>query len=70
MISTEGDRGFAVEDVDTLRRRKETKGDFHWKGRVCAEEFAGDTTPGNTNGCHVPGMDSPMQKLVLHGLWG
>jgi ketosteroid isomerase-like protein len=35
LMSTEGDGAFAVVDVDTLWRHKETKEDFHWKGRAC-----------------------------------
>lgn len=31
----EGDGGFAVVDVDTLWRRRETGEDFHWSGRAC-----------------------------------
>jgi ketosteroid isomerase-like protein len=34
-ISKEEDAAFAVVDIDTLWRHKETKADFHWKGRVC-----------------------------------
>ena len=34
-ISKEEDAAFAVVDIDTLWRHKETKGDFLWKGRVC-----------------------------------
>ena len=29
------DAAFAVVDIDTLWRNKETGNDFHWKGRVC-----------------------------------
>ncbi len=29
------DGGFAVVDVDTLWRHKQTGADFHWKGRAC-----------------------------------
>jgi hypothetical protein len=29
------DAAFAVVDIDTLWRNKETGTDFHWKGRVC-----------------------------------
>lgn len=35
LMSAEGDGAFAVVDVDTLWRHKETKEDFHWKGRAC-----------------------------------
>ena len=31
-ISAQEDGAFAVVDIDTLWRNKETKGDFHWKG--------------------------------------
>ncbi|MFZ5805608.1 MAG: hypothetical protein ACOY3I_00155 [Verrucomicrobiota bacterium] len=34
-ISSEQDAAFAVVDIDTLWCHKETKADFHWKGRVC-----------------------------------
>lgn len=34
-ITQEQDGAFAVVDIDTLWRHKETKADFHWKGRVC-----------------------------------
>lgn len=34
-ISAEGDAAFAVVDVDTLWRRKDGAGDFHWRGRAC-----------------------------------
>lgn len=34
-ISDEGDGGFAVVDVDTLWRRRDTGELFHWKGRAC-----------------------------------
>ena len=34
-ISKEKDGAFAVVDINTLWRQKETKEDFHWKGRVC-----------------------------------
>ena len=33
-ISHEGDGAFAVVDVDTLWRNRETGQDFHWKGRA------------------------------------
>lgn len=29
------DAAFAVVDIDTLWRHKDTGADFHWKGRVC-----------------------------------
>ena len=29
------DGAIAVVDIDTLWRHKDTKVDFHWKGRVC-----------------------------------
>ena len=34
-VTAEADGAFAVVDIDTLWRHKETKADFHWKGRVC-----------------------------------
>ena len=34
-VSKEKDAAFAVVDIDTLWRNKETKEDLHWKGRVC-----------------------------------
>ena len=34
-VSEEGDGGFAVVDVDTLWRRRDTGEDFPWKGRAC-----------------------------------
>ena len=34
-VSTEGDGAFAVVDVDTLWRHKNTNEEFHWKGRSC-----------------------------------
>lgn len=34
-ISREEDAAFAVVDIDTLWRHKETNEDFLWKGRVC-----------------------------------
>lgn len=34
-LSAEGDGAFAVVDVDTLWRHRETGADFHWKGRAC-----------------------------------
>jgi ketosteroid isomerase-like protein len=33
-VSPEGDGGLAVVDVDTLWRRRDGGGDFHWKGRA------------------------------------
>lgn len=74
-MSAEGDGACTAVDVDTLRHHNETKGGFHWKGRARAEEFAGDTTPvpgidAGKGRRHAPGMDSPMQTLVLHGRWG
>ena len=35
VVSAEGDGGFAVVDVDTLWRRRDTGKDFPWKGRSC-----------------------------------
>ena len=35
VVSAQEDAAFAVVDIDTLWRHKETKEDFHWKGRVC-----------------------------------
>lgn len=35
VASAEGDGGFAVVDVDTLWRRRDTGEPFHWKGRAC-----------------------------------
>jgi len=35
VVSAEGDGGFAVVDVDTLWRRRDTGEDFPWKGRAC-----------------------------------
>jgi ketosteroid isomerase-like protein len=35
VVSGEGDGGFAVVDVDTLWRRRDTGEDFPWKGRAC-----------------------------------
>lgn len=35
VASEEGDGGFAVVDVDTLWRHRETGEPFHWKGRAC-----------------------------------
>lgn len=34
-VAPTGDAAFAVVDIDTLWRNKETGLDFHWKGRVC-----------------------------------
>lgn len=34
-LSEEQDGAFAVVDVDTLWRHRETGADFHWKGRAC-----------------------------------
>lgn len=34
-VSTEGDGAFAVVDVDTLWRHRETGVGSHWKGRAC-----------------------------------
>ena len=34
-IAREQDAAFAVVDIDTLWRHKDTKEDFLWKGRVC-----------------------------------
>jgi ketosteroid isomerase-like protein len=34
-VSVEQDAAFAVVDIDTLWRHKETKKDSHWQGRVC-----------------------------------
>lgn len=34
-VSNEEDAAFAVVDIDTLWRHRETKEDLHWKGRVC-----------------------------------
>jgi ketosteroid isomerase-like protein len=35
VVSAQGDGAFAVVDVDTLWRHKETGDDFLWKGRAC-----------------------------------
>jgi hypothetical protein len=35
VISDEKKAALAVVDIDTLWRHKQTKKDFHWKGRVC-----------------------------------
>lgn len=34
-VSKEGDGAFAVVDIDTLWRHRETGADFHWHGRTC-----------------------------------
>ncbi len=34
-VSTQADGAFAVVDIDTLWRHKQTKQAAHWKGRVC-----------------------------------
>jgi ketosteroid isomerase-like protein len=34
-VTDEADGGFAVVDVDTLWRHRETGEDFHWLGRAC-----------------------------------
>ena len=34
-ITAEEDGAYAVVDIDTLWRHKETNEPFHWKGRVC-----------------------------------
>lgn len=34
-LSTEGDDAFAVVDIDTLWRNRETGEDFRWLGRTC-----------------------------------
>jgi hypothetical protein len=34
-VSAEQDASFAVVDIDTLWRHKETEEDSHWQGRVC-----------------------------------
>jgi hypothetical protein len=34
-VSKEGDGAFAVVDIDTLWRNRETGEDFHWYGRTC-----------------------------------
>lgn len=34
-VSEHGDGGFAVVDVDTLWRHRETGEPFHWRGRAC-----------------------------------
>jgi ketosteroid isomerase-like protein len=35
VVSEQGDGAFAVVDVDTLWRNRETNEPFHWKGRAC-----------------------------------
>jgi hypothetical protein len=35
VVTEEADGGFAVVDVDTLWRHRETGEDFHWCGRAC-----------------------------------
>ncbi len=35
LVSEQGDAGFAVVDVDTLWRHRETGREFRWKGRAC-----------------------------------
>ncbi|PYO76929.1 MAG: hypothetical protein DMD67_07375 [Gemmatimonadetes bacterium] len=35
VVSREGDGAFAVVDVDTLWRHKQTGAEQHWKGRTC-----------------------------------
>jgi len=35
VVSEQGDGAFAVVDVDTLWRHRETGRDFHWRGRAC-----------------------------------
>ena len=35
VVSEQADGGFAVVDVDTLWRNRNTSGLFHWKGRAC-----------------------------------
>jgi ketosteroid isomerase-like protein len=35
MVSEQGDGAFAVVDVDTLWRNRNTGEAFHWKGRAC-----------------------------------
>ena len=34
-VSEQGDGGFAVVDVDTLWRHRESGEPFHWRGRAC-----------------------------------
>ena len=35
VVSEQGDGAFAVVDVDTLWRHRESGREFHWKGRAC-----------------------------------
>ncbi len=35
VVSNEGDGAFAVVDIDTLWRHKETGAEQHWQGRTC-----------------------------------
>lgn len=35
VVSDEGDGAFAVVDVDTLWRHRQTGQEFHWRGRAC-----------------------------------
>jgi hypothetical protein len=35
VTSEQDDGGFAVVDVDTLWRERQTGREFHWKGRAC-----------------------------------
>ncbi len=35
VVSEQGDGAFAVVDVDTLWRHRESGRDFHWQGRAC-----------------------------------
>lgn len=35
IVSEQGDAGFAVVDIDTLWRQRESGAEFHWKGRAC-----------------------------------
>jgi len=35
VVSDQGDGGFAVVDVDTLWRNRNTNEFLHWKGRAC-----------------------------------
>ena len=35
VVSAEGDGAFAVVDIDTLWRHKQTAEPQHWKGRTC-----------------------------------
>ena len=68
-MPAEGDGVFVFIDVDTLRRNKEAKKGFHWKGRVHRRRSWGHNTCFQLIRCHVPEMNAPMQKIVLHGLW-